>query len=79
MNGAPVRVLLGLAPPDEQAIEELLYGSEQLNIIAGGASASELIGVAAAHAADAILLSHDLPALDAGTISRTRLASMRRT
>ncbi|HET8895306.1 MAG TPA: hypothetical protein VFM96_14535 [Gaiellaceae bacterium] len=77
MNGAPVRVLLGLAPPDEQAIEELLYGSEQLKIIAGGASASELIGVAAAHAADAILLSHDLPALDAGTISRLRAKGLR--
>jgi Flp pilus assembly CpaE family ATPase len=77
VNGAPVRVLLGLAPPDEQAIEELLYGSEQLNIIAGGASASELIGLAAAHAADAILLSHDLPALDAGTISRLRAKGLR--
>jgi Flp pilus assembly CpaE family ATPase len=77
VNGAPVRVLLGLAPPDEQAIEELLYGSEELKIIAGGASASELIGVAAAHAADAILLSHDLPALDAGTISRLRAKGLR--
>jgi Flp pilus assembly CpaE family ATPase len=77
VNGAPVRVLLGLAPPDEQAIEELLYGSEQLNIIAGGASASELIGLAAARAADAVLLSHDLPALDGGTVARLRAKGLR--
>ena len=77
MNDAPVRVLLGLAPPDEQAIEELLYGSEQLTTIAAGASASELLGLASAHAADAVLLSHDLPTLDAGTVARLRAKGLR--
>jgi Flp pilus assembly CpaE family ATPase len=77
VSAAPVRVLLGLAPPDEEAIEELLYGSERLDVVAGGASASELIGLASAHAAEAILLSHDLPAVDAGTVSRLRAKGLR--
>lgn len=76
MNGT-VRVLLGLAPPDEHAIEEILYGSERLSIVAGGASGSELVGLTAAHAADAVLLSHDLPGLDAGCVSRLRAKGLR--
>jgi Flp pilus assembly CpaE family ATPase len=77
VSGTSVRVLLGLAPPDEQAIEELLYGSEWLSVIAAGASASELISLASAHAADAVLLSPDLPGLDAGGVSRLRAAELR--
>lgn len=77
MNDASVRVLLGLAPPDERAIEEILYGSELLSILAGGASGSELIGLASAHAVDAVLLSHDLPGLDAGCVSRLRAKGLR--
>lgn len=77
MSGATVRVLLGLAPPDEQAIEEILYGSERLSVLAGGASASELIGLAAVHAVDAVLLSHDLPGLDASCVSRLRAKGLR--
>ena len=77
MSDATVRVLLGLAPPDEQAIEEILYGSERLSVLAGGASASELIGLAAAHAVDAVLLSHDLPGLDASCVSRLRAKGLR--
>jgi Flp pilus assembly CpaE family ATPase len=77
MNGATVCVLLGLSPPDEQAIEEILYGSERLSVLAGGASASELLGVAAVNAVDAVLLSHDLPGLDAGCVSRLRAKGLR--
>jgi Flp pilus assembly CpaE family ATPase len=77
MSDAAVRVLLGLSPPDEQAVEEILYGSERLSILAGGASAGELIGVAAGHAADAALLSHDLPGLDAASVSRLRAQGLR--
>lgn len=77
MSEAPVRVLLGLAPPDEEAIEELLYASERLEVAAGGASATELVALASAHAADAILLSHDLPGIEAGTVSRLRAQGLR--
>jgi Flp pilus assembly CpaE family ATPase len=77
MSEATVRLLLGLSPPDEQAVEEILYGGEQLSILAGGASAGELIGLASAHAADAVLLSHDLPGLDAASVSRLRAKGLR--
>jgi Flp pilus assembly CpaE family ATPase len=77
VNGTSVRLLLGLAPPDEQAIEEVLYGSEQLTIVAGGASASELIALASVHAVDGVLLSQDLPGLDAGCVSRLRVKGVR--
>ncbi len=77
MSGAPVRVLLGLAPPDEQAIEELLYRAERLSIVAGAASASELVSLASTHAADAVLLSHDLRGLDAGGVARLRAKGLR--
>lgn len=74
---ATLRVLLGLAPPDEHAIEEILYGSDRLNIVAGGSSGSELVGLSVGHAADAVLLSHDLPGLDAGCVSRLRAKGLR--
>lgn len=77
MSGASVRLLLGLSPPDEQAVEEILYGSERLSVLAGGASGGELIGLAAAHAADAALLSHDLPGLDGACVSRLRAKGLR--
>jgi Flp pilus assembly CpaE family ATPase len=77
MSEATVRLLLGLSPPDEQAVEEILYGGEQLSILAGGASAGELIGLASGHAADAALLSHDLPGLDAASVSRLHAKGLR--
>jgi len=77
VSGEPIRVLLGLAPTDEQAIEELLYADARLSIVAGAGSASELAGLASRHAAEAVLLSHDLRGLDAGEVARLRARGLR--
>jgi Flp pilus assembly CpaE family ATPase len=77
MSAHAVAVLLALSPPDEQAMEELLYGTERVNIVAGGASTGELINLASTHPADAVLLSHDLRGLDAGAVSRLRAKGLR--
>lgn len=68
----PVRVLLGLVPTDEQAIEQLLYGGEQLLVTGAGANASELLTLAHARGAEVALVSPDLPGLDAGSVARLR-------
>lgn len=75
---APVRVLLGLVPTDEQAIEQLLYGGEQLLVTGAGANASELLALALAHArgAEVALVSPDLPGLDAGSVARLRASGV---
>jgi MinD-like ATPase involved in chromosome partitioning or flagellar assembly len=77
VTSTPIRLLLGLAPPDEHALEPLLYGNEQLRIVAAGANANELLALACTHAADAVLVSADLPGLDAGSLARLRANGLR--
>lgn len=72
-----LRVLLGLVPPDEHAIEQLLYGSEQLLVSGAGSNASELLALAHARAAEVALVSPDLPGLDAGSVARLRATGVR--
>lgn len=69
---APIRVLLGLVPTDEQAIDQLLYGNEQLLVTGAGANASELLALAHARGAELALVSPDLPGLDAGSVAGLR-------
>jgi Flp pilus assembly CpaE family ATPase len=70
MNGNGFRLLLGLVPPDEDAIENVLYGGEGLSVVASGADASELLNLATADAVDCVLVSAELPGLDAGHVAR---------
>ena len=77
MNGNGFRLLLGLAPPDEDAIESALYGGDGLSVVASGADASELLNLAAADAVDCVLVSAGLPGLDAGHVARLRAKGLR--
>jgi MinD-like ATPase involved in chromosome partitioning or flagellar assembly len=77
MTETRVRLLLGLAPPDEHALEQLLYTDEQLLVVAAGANASELLAVAHEQTADLVLISADLPGIDAGTVARLRALGLR--
>jgi MinD-like ATPase involved in chromosome partitioning or flagellar assembly/CheY-like chemotaxis protein len=67
---SPARVVLGLAPPEEEAIEEVLYGSGELRVLASAADGAELLELAAAFRPDLVLLSAELPGLGAGSLAR---------
>jgi MinD-like ATPase involved in chromosome partitioning or flagellar assembly len=68
---APLGVVLGLAPLEEEAIEEALYGGE-LHVLASGADAAEVVRLAAARAPDLVLISAGLPGLDRALVERLR-------
>ena len=74
---AAARLLLGLTAEDEQAVEEALYGSPALRVLASGADAGELLELAAASPAELVLLSADLPGLDAPALARLRALGLR--
>ncbi|MHB8694779.1 MAG: hypothetical protein ACYDHH_26400 [Solirubrobacteraceae bacterium] len=72
------RLLLGLTPLAERQIEDDLFGSEQLVAIVGSAAdAGELLVLAERRHADAVLLSAELPGLDAGSCARLRSHGLR--
>lgn len=72
------RLLLGLTPPAERHVEDELFGSEQSVAVAGSAAdAAELLVLAERRHAEAVLLSPELPALDAGACARLRSHGLR--
>jgi Flp pilus assembly CpaE family ATPase len=72
------RLLLGLTPLAERQVEDELFGSEQSVAIVGSApDAGELLVLAERRHADAVLLSPELPGLDAGGCARLRSHGLR--
>ena len=71
------RLLLGLIPAEEEAIEEALYRGEGVTVVASGADAHELLALAETHSAEAVLLSAALPGLEARQVARLRAAGLR--
>jgi hypothetical protein len=72
------RLLLGLTPLAERHVEDELFGSEQsVAVIGSAADAAELLVLAERRRADAVLLSPELPALDAGNCARLRSHGLR--
>jgi len=72
------RLLLGLTPLAERHVEDELFGSEQsVAVVGSAADASELLVLAERRHADAVLLSPELPALDAGGCARLRSLGLR--
>jgi MinD-like ATPase involved in chromosome partitioning or flagellar assembly len=69
---AQARIVLGLAPRDEEAIEQELYGNAGLRVLGSGADAGELLRLAAAGSPDLVLLSAGLPGLDAAALASLR-------
>jgi hypothetical protein len=77
-DGDHPRLLLGVTPLAERHIEDDLFGSEQLVAIVGSAAdAGELLVLAERRHADAVLLSSELPGLDAGSCARLRSHGLR--
>jgi Flp pilus assembly CpaE family ATPase len=77
-DDAHPRLLLGLTPLAERQVENELFGSEQAVAVVGSAAdAAELLVLAQRCHADAVLLSADLPALDAGNCARLRSHGLR--
>ncbi len=75
MNGC--RLLLGLIPAEEEAIEQALYLGEGLSVVASGADADELLALAQTQQAEAVLLSAALPGLDPALVARLRASGLR--
>ena len=75
MNGC--RLLLGLIPAEEEAIEDALYRGEGVSVVASGADTHELLALAETHAAEAVLLSPALPGLEAAQVARLRASGLR--
>jgi hypothetical protein len=72
------RLLLGLTPLAERQIEEQLFdGEQQIAVVGSAADARELLALAERRHADAVLLSAELPALDAGSCARLRSHGLR--
>ena len=65
----PLRVVLGLAPLEEEAIEAALYGGE-LQVLASGADGAELVELTAARAPELVLISAGLRGLDGALLER---------
>ncbi len=72
-----MNVLLGLAPHEEEAIEETLYASGKLRVLASGADAGELCALAARSRPDLVLVSAGLPGLDGAALMRLRALAPR--
>jgi hypothetical protein len=72
------RLLLGLTPLAERQIEDQLFDAEQqIAVVGSAADARELLALAERRHADAVLLSAELPALDAGSCARLRSHGLR--
>lgn len=72
------RLLLGLTPLAERQVEDELFGGKQAVAVVGSAAdAGELLVLAERRHADAVLLSPELPALDAGSCARLRSHGLR--
>jgi hypothetical protein len=72
------RLLLGLTPLAERQIEDQLFDAEQrITVVGSAADARELLALAERRHADAVLLSAELPALDAGSCARLRSHGLR--
>ena len=72
------RLLLGVTPLAERQIEEQLFGAEQrVAVVGSAADARELLALAERRHADAVLLTAELPALDAGGCARLRSFGLR--
>jgi len=65
------RIVLGLTPPEEEAIEEALW-SGGLRVLASAAEAGELLELVASSNPELVLVSAELPGLDAGSLARLR-------
>jgi Flp pilus assembly CpaE family ATPase len=72
------RLLLGLTPLAERAVEEQLFGSDAQITVAGSApDAAELLALAERRNTDAVLLSPELPGLDSGRCAQLRSHGLR--
>jgi Flp pilus assembly CpaE family ATPase len=72
------RLLLGLTPLAERQVEEQLFGDEHAVAVAGSAAdAAQLHALAERNDADAVLLSPELPGLDAPLCARLRSYGLR--
>jgi Flp pilus assembly CpaE family ATPase len=77
-DDAHPRLLLGLTPLAERQVEDELFGGEQsVAIVGSAADAAELLVLAERRHADAVLLSPELPGLDAGSCARLRSHGLR--
>ena len=76
-DGNP-RLLLGLTPLAERQVEEQLFGSDgPLAVVGSAADAAELLALAERLDADAVLVSAELPGLDAAGCARLRSHGLR--
>lgn len=72
------RVLLGVTPVAERAIEHLLFADPaSLDLAASATDAAELTAAVTAAGADGALICSDLPGLDSGTCERLRARGLR--
>ena len=72
------RLLLGLTPLAERQVEDELFdGDQPVAVVGSAADARELLALAERRHADAVLLSAELPALDAGSCARLRSHGLR--
>ncbi len=77
-DDAHPRLLLGLTPLAERQVEDELFGGEQsVAVVGSAADAGELLVLAERRHADAVLLSPELPGLDAGSCARLRSHGLR--
>ncbi|MHB8695580.1 MAG: hypothetical protein ACYDHH_30535 [Solirubrobacteraceae bacterium] len=77
-DDAHPRLLLGLTPLAERQVEDELFGGEQsVAVVGSAADAAELLVLAERRHADAVLLSPELPGLDAGSCARLRSHGLR--
>ena len=76
MNSAQPRLLLGLTPLAERAIEDVLF-SGQLTVVGSAADAGELLSLADRADADAVLLSAELSGLAEAHTARLRSRGLR--
>ena len=65
------RIVLGLTPAEEEAIEEALW-SGGLRVLASAADAGELLELVASSRPELVLVSAELPGLDAALLARLR-------
>ncbi len=72
------RLLLGLTPLAERQVEDELFGDEHAVAVVGSAAdAAQLLALAERNDADAVLLSPELPGLDAPSCARLRSHGLR--
>jgi hypothetical protein len=77
-NNDDPRLLLGLTPIAERQIEEQLFGDEHaVDVVGSAADAAQLHALAERNDADVVLLSPELPGLDAPLCARLRSYGLR--